>query len=221
MWWQVIENLVFCLQLNDKNRFSIMKKIVVLFLLAIAFSAQANNEKDGSHIQPDNYYPQVKLHTSMGDIVVELDRTKAPITANNFLRYVEKRAFENTIFHRVVADFVIQGGGYDSEFKELPKFPPIYNESGNGLKNDMYSISMARLNDPHSATRQFFFNMGENESLDPGKNWGYTVFGRVIEGDLVLDEINQVETHYMAVIGWADVPVEPVMLLKTTLLPPL
>ena len=95
----------------------------------------------------------------MGDIIVELDRSRAPITVNNFLRYVDKRSYEDTIFHRIVPDFVVQGGGYDSNFLEKPSFGKIFNESGNGLKNVMYNITMARQDDPHSATRQFFFNM--------------------------------------------------------------
>ncbi|WJG09011.1 peptidylprolyl isomerase [Aliiglaciecola sp. LCG003] len=191
----------------------------ILFLLSPI--TVAKNKDDGSHIQPDNYYPRVMLHTTMGDITVELDRTRAPLTVNNFLRYVDKRSFEGTIFHRVIADFVVQGGGYDKDFRELSKFPKIYNESGNGLKNQLYTIAMARSNDEHSANRQFYFNLNDNESLDPGKDWGYAVFGYVTEGTDVLDAISQVPTQYDAIVGWADVPIEPVLLIKTTLLPPL
>lgn len=193
-----------------------------LFLIGFIFasiSAFAKDKDDGSQIQPDNYYPKVMLHTNMGDITVELDRSKAPISVNNFLRYADKRSFEETIFHRVIPGFVVQGGGYDKDFKDLPKFPPIINESGNGMKNETYTIAMARSNDPHSANRQFYFNMADNDSLDPGRNWGYAVFGYVTEGQDVLEKISQVETQYDAIIGWADVPIEPVILNKVTILP--
>lgn len=196
-----------------------MKKVIFLTALLLSTMTFAKNKEDGSHIQPDNYYPLVKLETTMGDIVVELDRRKAPITVNNFLRYVDKRSYEDTVFHRVIPGFVVQGGGYDADFGSLPQFPDIYNESGNGLKNETYTIAMARENDPHTANRQFYFNMNDNESLDPGRNWGYTVFGRVTEGEEILDAMSEVETEYKALIGFADVPVEPILLKKATVIP--
>lgn len=196
------------------------KKLLAISLLLLSTASFGKKNDDGSHIQPDNFYPRVKLDTSMGEIIVELDRSRAPITANNFLRYVDKRSFEGTIFHRVVKDFVVQGGGYDADFKEPSKFPTIYNESGNGLKNETYTIAMARQNGPHTANRQFFFNINDNESLDPGRNWGYAVFGSVVEGYEVVDAMAQVETEYKALIGWPDVPVEPIILNKATILPP-
>ena len=195
------------------------KTLLFIGLLILTASTLANSKKDGSHIQPDNFYPRVKLETSMGDIVIELDRSRAPITVNNFLRYVDKRSYEGTIFHRVIADFVVQGGGYDEDFKEPAKFPTIYNESGNGLKNDMYSIAMARQNDPHTANRQFFFNLNDNESLNPGRHWGYAVFGSVVEGYEVVDAMAQVETEYKPLIGWPDVPKQPIILIKASVLP--
>ena len=148
----------------------------------------------------------------MGDIIIELDRSRAPITVNNFLLYVQKRSYENTLFHRVEPDFVIQGGGYDLDFNEKPSFAPIYNESGNGLKNKMYNIAMARKNGPHTATRQFFFNMDNNSSLDPGRNWGYTVFGSVQEGYEVLDKMMEVKTDVDPKWGWPNVPVEKIII---------
>ena len=156
----------------------------------------------------------------MGDVTVELDRSRAPVAVNNFLRYVDKRSYEDTIFHRVVADFIVQGGGYDVDFAEKPSFADIINESGNGLKNEMYTIAMARQKDPHSSNRQFFFNMNDNVSLDPGRDWGYTVFGYVVEGNEVLDAISQVETDYDTTWGWADVPVKPVLIKRVVVLPP-
>lgn len=182
--------------------------------------AVAKTKDDGSHIQPNNYYPRVKMVTSMGDIIVELDRSRAPITVNNFLRYVSKRSYEDTIFHRIVPEFVVQGGGYDTNFVIKPSFGKIFNESGNGLKNKMYNITMAREKDPHSATRQFFFNMDNNDSLDPGRNWGYTVFGMVVEGYEVLDKMVNVKTDFDSTYGWSDVPVEQVILEKVMVLPP-
>lgn len=196
------------------------KTLILLFTLLLSNVSTAKTKQDGSHIQPDNFYPRVKMVTSMGDIIVELDRSRAPITVNNFLRYVEKRSYEETIFHRIVADFVIQGGGYDSNFVEKPSFGTIFNESGNGLKNNMYSLTMARQNDPHTANRQFFFNMSDNESLDPGRGWGYAVFGSVVEGYEVLDKMIQVKTDFDPKYGWNDVPVEQVILKKVLILPP-
>lgn len=191
--------------------------------LCLALSAPTFAQKkvlpDGSHIQPDNLYPRVKLSTTMGDIVVELDRRKAPITVNNFLRYVDKRSYEDTLFHRVIAGFVVQGGGYSTDFEPKPSFGKIYNESGNGLTNDLYTIAMARNTEPHTATRQFYFNMRDNESLNPGKNWGYTVFGSIIEGYEVVDAISEVETEYSLEFGQPDVPIEPVILKEAEILP--
>ncbi|MEP0176826.1 MAG: peptidylprolyl isomerase [Paraglaciecola sp.] len=198
-----------------------IKVLLILSSLIFTTASFAKSKLDGSHIQPDNFYPRVKMETTMGDIIVELNRSRAPITVNNFLRYVEKRSYEDTMFHRVIADFVVQGGAYDVNFVEKPSFGRIINESGNGLKNDMYTITMARENDPHSANRQFFFNMADNESLDPGRGWGYTVFGSVMEGYEVLDKIVAVETDFDPKYGWADVPVEPVILKKVTILPPI
>jgi peptidyl-prolyl cis-trans isomerase A (cyclophilin A) len=194
--------------------------LLVAFFVSVPTLAVAKIKDDGSHIQPNNYYPRVKMVTSMGDIIVELDRSRAPITVNNFLRYVDKRSYEDTIFHRIVPEFVVQGGGYDTNFVIKPSFGKIFNESGNGLKNKMYNITMAREKDPHSATRQFFFNMDNNDSLDPGRKWGYTVFGMVVEGYEVLDKIAKVKTDYDATYGWSDVPVEQVILKKVIVLPP-
>lgn len=189
--------------------------IAITFVSLSVFAAS----KDGSHIQPNNLYPRVKIETDLGDMVVELDRRRAPITVDNFLRYVEKGSYDNTVFHRIIPGFVVQGGGYDAEYRALPVFGQIFNESGNGLKNDMYTVAMARGDDPHSANRQFFFNVNDNRTLNPGRNWGYTVFGLVLEGAEVVDKLAEVETAYNTELGWRDVPVENVMLNKVTLLP--
>ena len=133
-----------------------MKLISTIALLCCALTVRAE-ECQLPELLPDNLFPSVKLETSMGDIVVELNRMRSPITVNNFLRYTLDGRYNGTIFHRVVADFVVQGGGYDAEFKKRPVFPPIVNESGNGLGNRQWSIAMARHDDPHSATSQFYF----------------------------------------------------------------
>ena len=197
--------------------------IVISIFMTLLFSATSTAQKvdDGSQIQKRNAYPRVQLETSMGNIVIELSRRKAPITVNNFLRYVDKGMYNNTLFHRIIPGFVVQGGGYNLEFEEKVAFDPIFNESGNGMKNKPYTIAMARQNDPHSAARQFFFNVGENKSLDPGRRWGYAVFGMVTEGMEILDAISLVETGVDDVIGLPDVPLEPVVIQKATVLPEL
>lgn len=195
-------------------------RFALLLCVLLSFQFPALAVKDGSEIQADELYPRVKLETSMGDIEVELDRKRAPITVNNFLRYVNRGSYDNTIFHRIVPNFVVQGGGYDAEFNAQPAFPPIFNESGNGLKNDLYTIAMARQDSPHSANRQFFFNAQDNHSLNPGRRWGYTVFGQVLSGAEVIDAMATVETEYNIKVGWQNVPVKPVMLIKATILPP-
>jgi len=166
---------------------------------------------------PDNLFPIVKLETSMGDIEVELNRMKAPQSANNFLRYVLEGEYDGTIFHRVMIGFVVQGGGYTKDIEEKTMHDNVLNESGNGLKNIRGSIAMARYKDPHSATRQFYFNMSDNASLDPSsRNWGYSVFGEVVSGIEVLDAIEAVETAYSEELDAEDVPVTQVMLIKAS-----
>lgn len=173
----------------------------------------------GKFLQPDNLYPKVQLETSAGNVVLELDRSRAPITVNNFLSYVKANAYNNTVFHRLIADFVVQGGGYDKQFAEIDQGKTIFNESGNGLKNHYGSIAMARLADPHSASSQFYINLADNQSLDPGSRWGYAVFGRVVSGFDVLDKINTLQTETSEKLAWPDVPVEPLVLNTVRLLP--
>lgn len=170
-------------------------------------------------VLPDNLFPSVRLETTMGDIIVELNRMRAPVTANNFLRYVLAKEYDNTIFHRVVPGFVVQGGGYTEQFEERELFPPIINESGNGLKNFPMTLSMARFDDPHSATSQFFINLASNDSLDPGsRNWGYAVFAEVISGQDVVEAIGAVETGYAEGLDAQDVPLVPIKIISATVL---
>lgn len=170
-------------------------------------------------VDPTNIYPKVKLETSMGVIIVELDRVKAPVTVNNFLEYVVKGEYNNTIFHRIIDDFIVQGGAYDANFTEKKLGKDIINESGNGLKNEVGTIAMAKENRPHTANRQFFFNLADNKTLDPGRKWGYAVFGAIIEGEEVLEAIAKVPTDFNETMAWNDVPVKPVTLIRATLLP--
>uniref|UniRef100_UPI00404812B6 peptidylprolyl isomerase n=1 Tax=Shewanella sp. TaxID=50422 RepID=UPI00404812B6 len=192
-----------------------LKWIITSLFIITSFTTTAAVD-----IQKDTLYPQVEFDTSMGKIVVELDRTRAPITIDNFLTYVVKGEYDNTIFHRVIAEFVVQSGGLTTKLEERPSMAPIVNESGNGLSNTMGTIAMARDNDPHSATRQFYFNVADNKKLDPSKRrWGYTVFGEVTQGMDVLEAISLVETEHNSTLNWPDVPVKTVLLKKATLLP--
>ena len=156
----------------------------------------------------------VKLHTNHGIITLQLDAEKAPLTVKNFLEYVNSGFFSNTIFHRVIPNFMIQGGGFEPGMKQKPTNAPVKNEAANGLKNDIYSIAMARTGDPHSATAQFFINTTNNGFLDyPGQDgWGYCVFGKVVEGKEVVDAIGKVGTGINQ--GFRDVPKEDVIITK-------
>jgi peptidyl-prolyl cis-trans isomerase A (cyclophilin A) len=191
---------------------------IILILMSIPLTAwSVNKDCFPPELIPDNMFPTIKLETSMGDIEVELNRMRAPITANNFLRYVLEGEYDGTIFHRVMPGFVVQGGGYTKEIEEKTMYEDVLNESGNGLKNSTGTIAMARYEDPHTATRQFYFNMNNNTSLDPNsKNWGYTVFGMVVSGMEVLEAIAGVETGYSEDLDAEDVPVQPIMLIHAT-----
>lgn len=143
--------------------------------------------------------PKVALHIQdMGTITLELDQENAPITVANFLNYVKSGHYEGVIFHRVIEDFMIQGGGFDAEMKEKETGDPIENEADNGLTNDHYTVAMARTSDPHSASAQFFINTTDNDFLNhTGKStsgWGYAVFGKVVDGEDIVDQINTVKT---------------------------
>ena len=156
----------------------------------------------------------VVIKTTFGDLTVELDAEKAPKTVANFLKYAADGFYDGTIFHRVIDNFMIQGGGFDAEMQQKPTGEPIENEADNGLTNDRGTIAMARTMDPHSATAQFFINVKDNDFLNhTGKNmqgWGYAVFGRVIDGDAILDKIRAVETGNKG--GHQDVPKESVII---------
>ena len=158
----------------------------------------------------------VKIQTSMGEIVIAVDTEKAPVTAANFLKYVAEKFFEGTIFHRVIPDFMIQGGGFSPDMAQTETGSPIVNEASNGLKNDRGTLAMARTNDPDSATAQFFINLKDNAFLNYAgpANPGYAVFGKVTEGMDVVDAIAGVKTAQKG--GHDDVPVETISIESAT-----
>jgi len=163
---------------------------------------------------------QVLMTTTVGPITLELDADNAPKTVENFLSYVSSGFYDGTIFHRVIDNFMIQGGGFDAEMSQKETEAPIENEANNGLKNLRGSIAMARTQDPHSATAQFFINVKDNDFLNHTcenmQGWGYAVFGKVAEGDDVLDKIRCVQTGSAA--GHQDVPLEPIIIESVTII---
>jgi len=188
-----------------------IKTLIMTLVLAVALPGAL-------WAQGDN--PRVKLETSMGDIVIELDAQKAPNTAKNFLDYVKSGHYDGTVFHRVIPNFMIQGGGMNAEMKEKNTKAPIRNEADNGLKNDKYTIAMARTGDPHSATAQFFINVSNNEFLNhtekSAQGWGYAVFGKVVSGQEVVDSIAKVKTAIKR--PHENVPIKPVVINKAVVM---
>lgn len=178
-----------------------MKNLVSALLLMFSLSAFAKN-------------PQVIIETSMGTIEAELNEEKAPLTVKNFLSYVDDKFYDGLIFHRVINNFMIQGGGLDEKMKEKKTKAPIQNEAANGLKNDVGSLAMARTGDPHSATAQFFINVAENTFLDhqntSTSGYGYAVFGKVTSGMHVVNRIKLVKTGNLN--GHSDVPMDAVVI---------
>lgn len=184
-----------------------MRSVVSAVALAL-LSAPAGADADAAGSKP----PRVELLTNHGAITVELDAARAPQSTANFLRYVRDGHYDGTVFHRVIAGFVAQGGGYDAEYVERSTRSPVRNESKNGLSNARGTIAMARTADPDSATSQFYFNLADNSRLDGAEGrWGYTVFGRVTEGLEVLDKIAKVPTGPGGPFR-SDVPQAPVVI---------
>jgi peptidyl-prolyl cis-trans isomerase A (cyclophilin A) len=182
--------------------------------LATAFTALALHTP--AQAQPS---PRVRLATSLGDIVLELDTKAAPKSVDNFLQYVRDKHYDGTVFHRVIDGFMIQGGGFTPEMQQKPTRGPIPNEAANGLKNVPLTVAMARTSDPDSATAQFFINVADNRFLNhtqPTPNgWGYAVFGKVVGGADVVDKIRKVATGHRGM--HQNVPTTPVTILKATL----
>ena len=186
-----------------------------LLLAAAALFAVSAAHAQGAAV------PRVKLATSAGDIVLELQPARAPKTVENFLAYVRKGHYNGTIFHRVIPGFMIQGGGFDKAMTQKPTEKPIENEATNGLKNDRYTVAMARTPHPHSASAQFFINVNDNTFLNHSaptqQGWGYAVFGRVVEGQDVVDKITAVPTGTQGM--HQNVPLTPVIINAATVLP--
>ncbi|MEN3295094.1 MAG: peptidyl-prolyl cis-trans isomerase [Burkholderiales bacterium] len=161
--------------------------------------------------------PRVTLKTNMGDIVLELYPEKAPKTVANYLKYVKSGHYNGTIFHRVIDNFMIQGGGFDKAMNQKPTTGTVQNEANNGLKNEAYSVAMARTSDPHSASAQFFINVKDNRFLDyPGQDgWGYTVFGKVVKGMEIVNKIKSVETTNSGM--HQNVPIQPIVIESATI----
>ena len=190
-----------------------MKRILV-FTLVLQFAFATTGQSQTG----DN--PMVKMTTNLGDIEIELFPDKAPDTTSNFLAYVSEGFFDGLIFHRVIPNFVIQGGGFEPGMLKRETNAPIKNEADNGLKNERGTLSMARTNDPHSATSQFFINLKDNDFLDyqrkDASGWGYAVFAKVVSGMDVVDTIAKTTTGDAS--GHSDVPVEDVVIEKVVLL---
>lgn len=187
-----------------------IRLLITLMTLGLALNGLA------SLAQAAEAKPYVKLTTGMGEIILELEPAEAPKTVANFIQYVEDGHYNGTIFHRVIPNFMIQGGGMDKDMKEKKARAPIANEAKNGLKNDRYTVAMARTSDPHSATAQFFINTNDNSALnftaENNQGWGYAVFGKVVKGQDVVDKIAKVRTGSMR--GHENVPVNPVIIEK-------
>jgi peptidyl-prolyl cis-trans isomerase B (cyclophilin B) len=186
----------------------------MMFVLAAALSATPAADTAKPAVTAN---PRVALETNKGTIVLELDAAKAPKSVANFLEYVKSGHYDGTIFHRVIAGFMVQGGGFDTKMEQKGTRAPIQNEADNGLKNARGTVAMARTGDPHSATAQFFVNLVDNSFLNhkskDAQGWGYTVFGKVVEGMDVVDAIARIKTGPMGPFG-SDVPREGVQILK-------
>lgn len=186
-----------------------MKKTLYLLLLLTFSAAGLAQDRVPAH-------PHIQFETTEGKIVLELDGRRAPVTVANFLELVDSGYFDGTVFHRVIADFMIQGGGYTRDLKAKEPEGHIFNESGNGMQNMRGTIAMARTSDPHSAKAQFFISVNDNTSLNPQPDrWGYAVFGYVIEGMDVVDTISKVQTGPGGQFR-QDVPVVPIVITKAS-----
>lgn len=198
-----------------------MKRLILSLFILLPTLAGAQPAESTPSNPFEKELPTVIIHTSQGDIKVELYEDQAPVTVKNFLDYARRGYYDGTIFHRIIPGFMIQGGGFDAELTPKPTEAPIENEADNGLSNQRGTLAMARTNDPDSATAQFFINVVDNPALDhrgkqSGRTWGYAVFGRVIEGMEVVDEIRFVPTEARG--PHQDVPVEPIVIERVEIL---
>ena len=167
---------------------------------------------------PNETYPELTIETSVGKIVVELDRRRAPLTVNHFLHAVKSKSYDDSIIHRVISDYVIQTGAFKTDLSSIKSCGKIFNESGNGLSNDRGTLAMARFDEPHSAETSFYINLKDNTNLNPNKkSWGYTVFGYVVAGMDVVEKIAQVKTSFNSQLEAKDVPVKPIQVISVRL----
>jgi len=192
-----------------------MRNIILTLMLFLTTTFSFATENNMSDTQT-----KVKLTTSLGEIVIQLNSEKAPNTSENFIKYVEEGFFNGTIFHRIIPGFMAQGGGFDTDFNQKPVHAPIQNEADNGLKNDRGTLAMARTGDPHSATAQFFINYKDNSFLDHSnptpQGWGYAVFAEVVEGMDVVDAMANAATGNRG--GHQDVPKENIVIEKAEMI---
>src|SRR5688572_12528193 len=194
------------------------RAITILLALLVPLAAPAQAPAPAP--APASLAPRVQFETSAGNFVVELDTVRAPLTAENFLRYVRDGGYDGTVFHRVIANFVVQGGGYDDRLAARAPRAPIPNESGNGLSTRRGTLGLAREDSPHSGSSQFYINLVDNAGLDPmPSRWGYAVFGRVVEGMDVVDRIGYMRTETVASFG-TDVPVERPLVKRAWVIEP-
>jgi cyclophilin family peptidyl-prolyl cis-trans isomerase len=204
-----------------------MKHVILSLslLLATVLDARAADPPEAGQAAPSPsaaaaHNSRVRVITSAGSFIIELNAERAPLSVANFLKYVDEGHYPGTIFHRVIPSFVIQGGGYDAKYALKPAARKVVNEAGNGLSNQRGSVGMARASDPHGADSQFYVNLGDNAALDPNSNrWGYAVFGQVVEGMEVVDQIGNVATGARGPFK-EDAPLKPVTIEKIERLSP-
>jgi cyclophilin family peptidyl-prolyl cis-trans isomerase len=203
-----------------------MKQLLLaLALFSVACLPAAAAEKQADPKAPAKpsspaYAPQVQVFTSMGNFTIELNPERAPLTVANFLVYVDQGHYTNTLFHRAVANFVIQGGGFNADYTPKPALAKVPNESGNGLSNIRGTVGLARTQEPHGGNAQFYVNLNDNPALDPNATrWGYAVFGRVVAGMDVVDRIGNVATGSHGPMLKDEVPVKPVIIQKIERVP--
>jgi cyclophilin family peptidyl-prolyl cis-trans isomerase len=203
--------------IQSRTRSTLM--IGLLLGLLAAQVARAEDTPSALPAAPSTTPTQVRVTTNMGDFVIEVRADRAPLTAQNFLRYVREGFYNGTLFHRVVANFVVQGGGFDAATQKVkPTHESIFNESGNGLQNKRGAVGMARSDPPHSGNSQFFVDLVDNPDLDPvPTRWGYTVFGRVVQGMDVLDRIGETATGANGPFK-SDAPLKPVIIQKAEII---
>jgi cyclophilin family peptidyl-prolyl cis-trans isomerase len=188
----------------------------VLLLALLVFTS--SRAQDAPPSAPSGTASRVRVETTLGSFVIELDAQRAPLTVASFLEYVKAGHYTDTLFHRVIGNFVVQGGGYDLNYVEKPTRAGTPNESGNGLSNRRGTVGLARTGDPHSGTAQFYVNLADNAQLDPqASRWGYAVFGRIVDGMTVVDDIGAVATGSAGKFN-SDAPLKPVVIKRVEIL---